>query len=248
MGPCLGGKMSFWEFVGVGDDRVGNWWVGNCLCEILSFGKLWGWKMSCGKLFSGIWRVGNFRVGYCRWEMAVVRKCPVANCQFTITIILIVMNNHHPYKHFAMKYQWIEIHLKAVKSHVRSQQQNRQFTLFRGGLTTSYSRGGCKFQGVKYFNGPNYHDFNRIIMTFSIILSGIWGKKYRFEKVYIYILKYPRLVNVEYALKYKASTGYLILLYSLTTYLLTCLHTSLFTEVQDVSSSQEWCKMIVYFG
>ena len=95
-------------------------------------------------------------------------------------------------------------------------------------------------QGVKYFNGPNYHDFNRIIMTFSIILSGIWGKKYRFEKVYIYILKYPRLVNVEYALKYKASTGYLILLYSLTTYLLTCLHTSLFTEVLDVSSNQKW--------
>ena len=38
-------------------------------------------------------------------------------------------------------------------------------------------------------------------MTFFIILSGIWGKKYRFEKVYIYILKHPRVVNVEYALK-----------------------------------------------
>ena len=41
-------------------------------------------------------------------------------------------------------------------------------------------------------------------MTFFIILSGIWGKKYRFEKVYIYILKHPRVVNVEYALKYTA--------------------------------------------
>ena len=48
-------------------------------------------------------------------------------------------------------------------------------------------------QGVKYFRGPNYQDFCRIIMTFFIILSGIWGKKYSFEKVYIYILKHPRL-------------------------------------------------------
>ena len=60
------------------------------------------------------------------------------------------------------------------------------------------------YQGVKYFRGPNYQDFSRIIMTFFIILSGIWGKKYRFEKVYIYILKHPRVVNVEYALKYTA--------------------------------------------
>ena len=60
------------------------------------------------------------------------------------------------------------------------------------------------FQGVKCFRGPNYQDFGRIIMTFFIILSGIWGKKYRFEKVYIYILKHPRVVNVEYALKYTA--------------------------------------------
>ena len=41
-------------------------------------------------------------------------------------------------------------------------------------------------------------------MTLFIILSGIWGKKYRFEKVYIYILKHPRVGNVEYALKYTA--------------------------------------------
>ena len=62
----------------------------------------------------------------------------------------------------------------------------------------------CLIQGVKYFRGPNYQDFGRIIMTFFIILSGSWGKKYRFEKVYIYILKHPRVVNVEYALKYTA--------------------------------------------